>query len=163
MKKIGAIELPNPWTSLVFQWQGLCTPSAGGSGSIPAQGSHMPQLRVHMPPLKPPHAATKTRHSQISLKRERETQYKLTQKALNPHLCSCPLRASSGNGSAPVGTPGSFHLWLHPPLPPQNLWSSAKSTCVTTLFLMGHTWRYTHPLHSHSMRGSVDLPTAKDT
>lgn len=23
---------------LVFQWQGLCTPSAGGLGSIPAQG-----------------------------------------------------------------------------------------------------------------------------
>ena len=44
-------------TSLVVQWLRLCSPKAGGPGSIPAQGtrSHMPQLRVLMPQLKIPH------------------------------------------------------------------------------------------------------------
>ena len=34
-------------TSLVVQWLRLCTPNAGGPGSIPGQGtrSHMPQLK----------------------------------------------------------------------------------------------------------------------
>ena len=34
-------------TSLVGQWLRLCTPNAGGPGSIPGQGprAHMPQLR----------------------------------------------------------------------------------------------------------------------
>ena len=42
-------------TSLVVQWLRLCTPKAGAPGSIPAQGtrSHVPQLRVHMPLLRP--------------------------------------------------------------------------------------------------------------
>ena len=41
-------------TFLVVQWLGLCTPNAGGPGSIPGQRtrSHMPQLRVLMPQLK---------------------------------------------------------------------------------------------------------------
>ena len=36
-------------TSLVVQWLRLCTPNAGGSGSIPGQGtrSHMLQLKNH--------------------------------------------------------------------------------------------------------------------
>ncbi|TEA37365.1 hypothetical protein DBR06_SOUSAS1910057, partial [Sousa chinensis] len=53
--------------SLVVQWLRLCAPNAGGLGSIPGQGtrSFMPQLRVHMLQLNIPHAATKTRHSQI--------------------------------------------------------------------------------------------------
>ena len=36
-------------TSLVAQWLGLCTPSAGSLGLIPGRGtrSHMPQLRPH--------------------------------------------------------------------------------------------------------------------
>ena len=57
-------------TSLVVQWLRLCTPNSGGLGSIPGQGtrSHMPQLRVRMPQLKIPHAATKTRCSQINIK-----------------------------------------------------------------------------------------------
>ncbi|TEA24312.1 hypothetical protein DBR06_SOUSAS4410010, partial [Sousa chinensis] len=40
-------------TSLVVQWLRLHTPSEGGLGSIPSQGtrSHMPQIRVHMPQL----------------------------------------------------------------------------------------------------------------
>ncbi|TEA11165.1 hypothetical protein DBR06_SOUSAS7210085, partial [Sousa chinensis] len=47
--------------SLVVQWLRLCTPSAGGPGSTPDQGtrSHMPQLRVCMPQLKIPRAAMK--------------------------------------------------------------------------------------------------------
>ena len=42
-------------------WLRLCTPNAGGPGSIPGQGtrSHMPQLRIRMPQLKIPHATTK--------------------------------------------------------------------------------------------------------
>ena len=38
-------------TSLVVQWLRLCAPNAGDPGSIPGwgTGSHMPQLRVHMP------------------------------------------------------------------------------------------------------------------
>ncbi|TEA34510.1 hypothetical protein DBR06_SOUSAS10710064, partial [Sousa chinensis] len=51
--------------SLIVQWLRLCSPNAGGLGSIPGQGtgSHMPQLRVHMLQLKIPHAATKTQCS----------------------------------------------------------------------------------------------------
>ncbi|TEA22649.1 hypothetical protein DBR06_SOUSAS14710042, partial [Sousa chinensis] len=47
--------------SLVVQWLRLCAPNAGGPGAIPGQGtrSHMLQLRVHVPQLKLPHAATK--------------------------------------------------------------------------------------------------------
>ena len=54
-------------TSLVVQRLRLCTPNAGGLGSIPGQGtrSHILQLRVRMPQLKILHAATKTQHSQI--------------------------------------------------------------------------------------------------
>ena len=41
-------------TFLVVQWPRLCTPNAGGPGSIPGQRtrSHMPQLGVLMPQLK---------------------------------------------------------------------------------------------------------------
>ena len=48
-------------TSLLVQWQRFHAPSAGGPGSIPGQGtrSHILQLRVRMPQLKIPHAATK--------------------------------------------------------------------------------------------------------
>ena len=40
-----------PGTSLVVQWVRLCTPNAGGPGSIPGQGT-----RSHM------HATTKSSH-----------------------------------------------------------------------------------------------------
>ncbi|TEA25904.1 hypothetical protein DBR06_SOUSAS5710017, partial [Sousa chinensis] len=57
-------------TSLVVQWVRICTPNAGGPGSIPSRGtrSHMHaaygmQLRVHMPQLRRLHATTKTWHS----------------------------------------------------------------------------------------------------
>ena len=42
-------------TSLVVQWLGLCAPNSGGLGSIPGQEtrSHMVQLRVCMPQLRP--------------------------------------------------------------------------------------------------------------
>ena len=48
-------------TSLVVQGLRHHTPSAGGPGSIPGQGTwyHMPQLRVCVPRLKILHAATK--------------------------------------------------------------------------------------------------------
>ena len=46
--------------SLVVQWLRLCVPNAGGLGSIPGQGT-----RSHLSKLKIPHAATKTRCSQI--------------------------------------------------------------------------------------------------
>ena len=48
--------------SLAVQWLRLCSPSAGGRGSIPAQGTrpHILQLRVHMLQLKILHATTNT-------------------------------------------------------------------------------------------------------
>ena len=48
-------------TSLVVQWLRLHAPSAGAPCLIPGQGtrSHMLQLRVRMPQLKIPCAATK--------------------------------------------------------------------------------------------------------
>ena len=48
-------------TSLVVQWLGLCTPSAGGPGWNTGQGAgcHTQQLRVHMLQLKSPHTAKK--------------------------------------------------------------------------------------------------------
>ncbi|TEA42632.1 hypothetical protein DBR06_SOUSAS1610130, partial [Sousa chinensis] len=48
--------------SLVAQWIGLHAPNAGGPGLIPGQGTRatcMLQLRVRMPQLRSPHAATK--------------------------------------------------------------------------------------------------------
>ena len=57
----------SPWaTSLVVQWLRLHVPNAGGPGSIPDQGtqSFMLQLRVCVPQLKLPHAATQAQHSQ---------------------------------------------------------------------------------------------------
>ena len=46
--------------SLVAQWLRLQAPNSGGLGSIPGQGT-----RSHLSKLKIPHAATKTRCSQI--------------------------------------------------------------------------------------------------
>ncbi|TEA30144.1 hypothetical protein DBR06_SOUSAS4810005, partial [Sousa chinensis] len=48
-------------TSLVVQWLRLHAPNAGGPGLIPGRGtrSHILQLRLRMPQLKIPHAATK--------------------------------------------------------------------------------------------------------
>ena len=50
------------------QWLRLCTPNAGGLGSIPGQGtrSHMLQRRIRALQLKIPRAATKTWCSQRS-------------------------------------------------------------------------------------------------
>ena len=45
----------------MVQWLGLCTPSAGGPGSIPGQGT-----RAHMLQLKILDATTKTQHSQMN-------------------------------------------------------------------------------------------------
>ena len=62
------INLTKEETSLVVHGLRHCTLNVGGPGSIPGQGarSHISQLRVHMPQLKMPHAATKTRRSQIN-------------------------------------------------------------------------------------------------
>ncbi|TEA35213.1 hypothetical protein DBR06_SOUSAS2810081, partial [Sousa chinensis] len=51
--------------SLVVQQLGLCTPSAGGQGLIPGQGTRscMLQLRALMAQLKIPSAATKRSHT----------------------------------------------------------------------------------------------------
>ena len=48
-------------TSLLVQWLRLQAPNAGGLGLIPGHGtrSHRLQLRICMPQLKIPHAATK--------------------------------------------------------------------------------------------------------
>ena len=53
----------------MVQWLRLHAPSTGGPGLVPGQGSrsHMLQLRVHMPQLKVPRAATKTQYSPIKL------------------------------------------------------------------------------------------------
>ena len=44
-----------PGTSLVAQWLRLHAPNAGKASSIPGKGAgfHMPQLRVHLPQLRP--------------------------------------------------------------------------------------------------------------
>ena len=52
--------------SLAVQWLRLCTPSSGGPGLIPGQGT-----RPHLLQLKIPHAATKTCCSQIKNRRKR--------------------------------------------------------------------------------------------
>ena len=46
---------------MVVQWLRLCAPTAGGLGSIPGRGtrSHMPQLRVRIPQLRPSAAKKK--------------------------------------------------------------------------------------------------------
>ena len=46
----------------VVQWLRLHTPSAGGLGSIPGQGtrSHMPQLKIPYAAARAPHATRKT-------------------------------------------------------------------------------------------------------
>ena len=63
------IEKEDVGTSLGVQWLRLCTSKEGGLGMIPGLGtrSHMLQLDSSMPQgiSKIPHAATKTRHSQI--------------------------------------------------------------------------------------------------
>ena len=61
-------KIGNSGTSLVIQWLRIRAPNAGGSGSIPGQGtrSHMPQASICMLQWKIPCAATKTRWSQIS-------------------------------------------------------------------------------------------------
>ena len=52
----------------MVQWLRLHASHTGGPDLIPGQGtrSHMPQLRVHMPPLKIPHSTTKTWRSQMN-------------------------------------------------------------------------------------------------
>ena len=50
-----------PGTSLVVQWLKISSPSAGGPCLIPGQGT-----RSHMPQLKIPQDAMKTRHSWIN-------------------------------------------------------------------------------------------------
>ena len=51
--------------SLAVQWLRLCTPSSGGPGLIPGQGT-----RPHLLQLKIPHAAAKTCCSQIKKRRK---------------------------------------------------------------------------------------------
>ena len=54
-------------TSLVVQWLRLLTPSAGGLGAIPGQGTRscMPQLKIPRAAtnIKEPTCCTKTQHS----------------------------------------------------------------------------------------------------
>ena len=56
-----ALKKAHSGTSLVVQWLRLCTPNAGGPGSIPGQGtrSHMPQLKILHDTTKISHVATK--------------------------------------------------------------------------------------------------------
>ena len=62
LPRSGPVKFMEEWTSLVVQWLRLCTPNAGGWGSIPGQRTrpHMLQLRVCMLHLKPG-AAKQTR------------------------------------------------------------------------------------------------------
>ena len=66
----GRIHIPQQrgtgGTFLVVQGPKLHAPNAGGPGSTPSQGT-----RSHMPPLKGPHAITKTWCSQINLKNKK--------------------------------------------------------------------------------------------
>ena len=52
-------------TSLVVQWLRLCTPSAGGPGSSPVQGTGDHALQLSLLQIKISHATTKTWCSQI--------------------------------------------------------------------------------------------------
>ena len=58
-------------TSLVVQWLRLCSPKAGGLGSVPGWGTrfHLPQLRVCLKQLKTPHTETKNWHGQVVKKK----------------------------------------------------------------------------------------------
>lgn len=60
---------------LIVQWLRPHAPNAGGLGAVPGWGtrSHMLQLRVCMPQLKSLHAAAKTGHSLINIKRKRKS------------------------------------------------------------------------------------------
>ena len=132
-------------------------PNAGGSGSIAGQGTR-PQMPLscewaHMPPLKPPHATTKRScmpqlrpDSQTSLKkeRERETQCELRQEMLNPYLCGGPRWASSGNGSAPMRAPGSFHL-VAPPSSRSSESLKLSQMCNYFIFNGPHLGIYSSP------------------
>ena len=62
------IKRHNSGTSLVVQCLRHHSPSAGGLGSTPGQGtmSHMGQLRVHMVPPKIPHATGKKTKTQCT-------------------------------------------------------------------------------------------------
>ena len=59
---------------LIVQWLRPHAPNAGGLGAVPGWGtrSHILQLRVCMPQLKSPHAAAKTGHSLINIKRKKK-------------------------------------------------------------------------------------------
>ena len=63
--------------SQMVQWLRLSAPNAGGPGSIPGQEarSHRLQLRVRMPELKSPCAATKTLCTQIHIKKKKKEKY----------------------------------------------------------------------------------------
>ena len=54
-KKCWRLKKQKTGTSLAVQWLRLCTPNAGGPGSISGQGT-----RSCMPQLRSPHAATKS-------------------------------------------------------------------------------------------------------
>ena len=85
----------------VVRWLRLHSPNAGGPGSIPGQGT-----RSHMPQLKVPHAATKTRCGQIFI-------YRLVQLHLSPLLTSvhCFSLSEPCPGCAIcLCTPISFHV-----------------------------------------------------
>ena len=66
---------PLPRTSLVIHWIRLHAPNARGLGSSPGQGtrSHMPQPRVCMSQLKILKTTTKTRCSQINIRKKIES------------------------------------------------------------------------------------------
>ena len=57
-----------PWDFLVVQWSRFCAVNTGGPGSILGQGtgSHMLQLRGHMPQVKILHDTAEKQHSQIN-------------------------------------------------------------------------------------------------
>ena len=67
----------------MVQWARLHAPNAGGPGLIPGQGTRscvpqlrvlMLQLRVHMPQLRSPHAATMSLHATAKKKKIRMLQ-----------------------------------------------------------------------------------------
>ena len=70
-----SISNPQMGTFLVVQWLRLCIPNIGGPGLIPSQGTrfHMLQLKsLHVTTKKILHAATKTSHCQIKVKKKKK-------------------------------------------------------------------------------------------
>ena len=130
-----------PGTSLVVQWLRLHTPNAGDPGSIPGQGTRcrMPQLSIHMPQVKVPHATTglanRTKQQQQKHKSRKKPEH--STKALLKKRCPQTIATDSIVFHLLLvdtyGRPEHFICTAHSPPPEQgqnhfDFWTSS-TTC----------------------------------